>query len=253
MNFNDYAQDYASQIDRAVPWVGRKHDIFVAEKALQLKELAHRRLGNIGQLRVLDVGCGIGLMEGALSGQFGRLVGVDIANDALEQAKLAQTHAEFLHYDGDVLPFADEAFDIAFAVCVFHHVPMEQRLALVQEMSRVVSRDGLIVIFEHNPLNPVTRLIVSRCEFDRDAVLLGCGETGRLLVQAGLERLEKRHILYFPWRSRIWTFIEYFLSWLPLGAQYYVAAGKATHVTVPRPSPDEISTRHSGPSSARIC
>ena len=34
---------------------------------------------------------------------------------------------------------------------------------------------------KHNPLNPLTRLVVSRCEFDRDAVLLTAKAAKRLL------------------------------------------------------------------------
>ena len=39
-------------------------------------------------------------------------------------------------------------------------------------MRRVVRPGGLLCIIEHNPFNPLTRLAVVRCEFDRDAVLL---------------------------------------------------------------------------------
>jgi hypothetical protein len=31
---------------------------------------------------------------------------------------------------------------------------------------------------------------------------------------------------FFPWRNKIFTRIEHGLSWLPLGAQYYVIARK---------------------------
>jgi hypothetical protein len=93
-------------------------------------------------------------------------------------------------------------------------------------MARVVVPGGLVVIFEHNPWNPITRLIVSRCEFDRDAVLLTCRESTSLLSQAGLERLANRQILYFPWRGRFWKYAESLISWLPLGAQYYAAGCK---------------------------
>lgn len=226
MNFDNYVSDYSKHIERAIPCVATKHASFLAEKASQLIRLASNQFGDVSQLHVLDVGCGIGLMERALDGRFQRLVGVDLSADAVQEAQQTGLDAEFLHYPGDRLPFDDGEFDVVFACCVFHHVPQEERNALTKEMARVASPNGLVVILEHNPLNPLTRLVVSRCEFDQDAVLLGCGESTRLLQAAGLDRLTRRQILYFPWRNRFWVFLESLISWLPFGAQYYVAGTK---------------------------
>jgi hypothetical protein len=35
-----------------------------------------------------------------------------------------------------------------------------------------LKEDGHFIIFEHNPINPVTRHLVKNCPFDADAVLL---------------------------------------------------------------------------------
>lgn len=228
MDFNKFAKDYSYQIERAVPYAGASHRAFLAEKALQLKTLAQCHFGILEQLRVLDVGCGIGLMEQDLKGQFLRLVGVDVADQALEVARQTLPEIEFIRSGETTLPFDDCVFDIAFAVCVFHHVPPEHRQGLIREMARVTSKGGLVVIFEHNPLNPVTRLIVWRCELDRDARLIGCGETLRLLSNEGLDQITSKQILYFPWRGRFWISLESLIaSWCPLGTQYYVAGKKA--------------------------
>ncbi|MBS0204206.1 MAG: class I SAM-dependent methyltransferase [Planctomycetes bacterium] len=226
MNFDNHVDNYSSQIERAVPYVGSQHRAFVAEKGRQLKLLMKRQFGESEKCRVLDVGCGIGLMEQELQGDFDQLVGVDVASKALELARATVPNTDFVHYDGQRLPFADEDFDVAFAACVFHHVPPEHRQSLIQEMARVVARDGLVVIFEHNPLNPVTQWIVSRCEIDQDAILLGGRETVGLLSNAGLDQLTRKDILFFPWRGRFWTGAESLLSWIPMGTQYCVAGVK---------------------------
>ena len=36
----------------------------------------------------------------------------------------------------------------------------------------MLKNDGQLIIFEHNPLNPITRKIVKECEYDEDAILL---------------------------------------------------------------------------------
>ena len=243
MDFNDYTSTYVKEIKRSVPLVGTNHRVFLAEKASQLVRLASRHFEDGKRLRVLDVGCGIGLMEHELQGRFEHLIGVDIADEALELARETLPESEFIHYDGTVLPFDDEVFDVAFAVCVFHHVPIDQRQQLIDEMARVVSHGGLLVIFEHNPLNPMTQWIVSRCEIDQDAILLGRRETCRLLSSAGIDRLMQKQILYFPWRGPFWTWLESCISWIPLGAQYYVAGSKHSAGNVLRNPMKGLSSR----------
>src|SRR5207248_6423747 len=98
--------------------------------------------------------------------------------------------------------------------------------SFVEELARVTKRGGLVVVIEHNPLNPLTRLAVSRCDFDEGAVLLRARQTRRLLAEAGLTVAEARYIAFFPWRGRILRLAESRLGRLPLGAQYAVAGAK---------------------------
>src|SRR5207244_9153577 len=67
--------------------------------------------------------------------------------------------------------------------------------------------------------NPLTRLVVGRCEFDRDAVLLALTEARRRLSAAGFSNIRSRYILFFPWRGAVWRWLEARLAWLPLGGQ----------------------------------
>jgi hypothetical protein len=77
-------------------------------------------------------------------------------------------------------------------------------------------------VFEHNPWNPLTRVAVSRCEFDEDARLLTRRRTQRLLRESGLEIVESRYLLFFPF-ARGWTpAVEHALRGVPMGAQHYV-------------------------------
>jgi hypothetical protein len=68
--------------------------------------------------------------------------------------------------------------------------------------------------------------VVSRCEFDRDAVLVPPKTAKRLLRGAGLGSIDRRYILFFPWSSRGFRLIERSLGWLPLGAQYCIFGRK---------------------------
>jgi SAM-dependent methyltransferase len=226
MDFNPVTQGYSRRVSEAVAFSGREHDFFLEVKARHLIEIARRHFDRTSALAVLDVGCGIGLLERFLAPHFQKLCGVDIAAAAIHEAKRNLPDVQFLVYDGSALPFRDGGFEIAFAVCVLHHVPPAAWERFLAEMFRVVKPGGVVVLFEHNPLNPLTRLVVSRCELDRDAVLLRAKTAQRLLRGAGLKSIERRYILFFPWRTWALRLLERALAWLPLGAQYCILGKK---------------------------
>jgi SAM-dependent methyltransferase len=103
-----------------------------------------------------------------------------------------------------------------------HHVPPAQWPAFAAEMKRVVRPGGLAVVFEHNPFNPLTRRVVSNCEFDADAVLLRPKQTRALLADAGFRDLQSRSILSVPSFGKGTRAVDLALGRLPLGAQYFV-------------------------------
>lgn len=192
-------------------------------KAQHLLDVIARHLGADGRMRALDVGCGTGLLHRYLAGALD-LHGVDVAPEMVAVARETNPGVGYDVADGARLPYNDGVFDLAFCACVLHHVPPPKRVGFVREARRVVRPGGLVVVFEHNPLNPLTRLAVARCAFDEDAVLLTRGETLRTLETAGLQPEEDRYFLVFPWRHRVLGGIERGLARLPLGAQYYAAA-----------------------------
>jgi SAM-dependent methyltransferase len=226
VDFNEHADDYHKRIHEAQSFAGADHEFYVRAKTEALLRLAQVHFGETRSLKVLDVGCGIGIADGQLVGRFAELSGIDMAERAIEIARQNVPGAHFYHYDGQALPFPDGQFDIAFAICVMHHVPPTKWAAFTAEMARVVKPGGLVAIFEHNPNNPLTRLSVARCAFDCDAVLLRAGRTAGFLRHAGLADVRGRYILFFPWKSRIFAALENLLGWLPLGAQYYITGRK---------------------------
>ena len=54
---------------------------------------------------------------------------------------------ETARYDGKAIPFADGTFDAATLNNVVHHVPVDERVSLLQEVRRVV--DGPLYIKDH--------------------------------------------------------------------------------------------------------
>jgi SAM-dependent methyltransferase len=214
-------------MDRVVSFVGLDHDFFTAAKADELVSLAERHLGDLQPVNALDVGCGIGLTERFLHGRLERVTGVDVAPGVLEVARETNPWARYELYDGTRLPFDDESFGLAFAICVVQVVPKGRRAALITELTRVVRRDGLVVVFEHNPLNPLTQLVARRCTFGNNVEMLRIGTLRRLFEHSGLAVRDAGFMLVFPKRSSRLLALERHLCRVPLGAQYYVAGSPA--------------------------
>ena len=221
--FDRYSESYRDAVEDSIAFVDADLDFFTRAKAEALLELASSHLGDPGRLSMLDVGCGPGETDRFLEGGVGRLAGADIAPEMLERARGRNPSVDYRGFAaGEPIPFEDGEFDVCFAVCVLHHVPLAERGALLGEMRRVCRPGGLLVLFEHNPWNPLTRRAVHGCEFDRDAKLLSRREAARLLSAAGVEDRRGRYILFFTRESALLRGIERRLGWLPLGAQYAV-------------------------------
>jgi SAM-dependent methyltransferase len=222
--FDRYGETYEQAVDSAIAFAGQEHDFYLEAKARRLLELTRRHVGG-DRPSALDVGCGIGLVDRHLSSSL-ELHGVDVSPAMVERAQAANPEVSYRVYDGRRLPFADDELDVAFAICVLHHVDPPDRRPLLAEMARVTRPGGLTLVFEHNPLNPLTRRVVRNCAFDEGVELVGRRELERLHRAAGLRVLDLEYLLFFPWRARPFALAERALTRLPLGAQYVVAGRK---------------------------
>jgi SAM-dependent methyltransferase len=222
-DYDHYRDRYREELDRAVSFAGTSHDFFTRAKAEELLRLARVHLGDPARLDALDVGCGVGLTDRHLVGRFRSLTGTDVSRGVLETAAHENPGVRYELAERGRLPFPDNAFHVAFAVCVVQVVPTEERPRFVAELARVTRPDGLVVVFEHNPSNPLTRLVVRRCEFGGDARMLRMAEAERLLQENGVTPVDRGFLLLFPSRRKRVLAAERALRRLPLGAQYYVA------------------------------
>ncbi len=223
-SFNEYSNTYHQAINEAISFSGQAHDFFTRTKARWLRQL----ISDTGRsfAHVLDIGCGHGDVHSYLMDLPCTITGIDPAADVIEQARELRPTVNYETYDGLRLPFANSAFDLAFTICVMHHVPPSRWQSFAEEIFRVTSPGGWCAVFEHNPFNPLTQKIVRGCEIDKDAVLLTSGALRSLLTKAGFKNIQTRYILFTPWESELFKTFDQALGWLPLGAQYFVKAQK---------------------------
>lgn len=225
-SFDRYQDSYSNEVDRAIAFARTDSAFFAELKAADIVALARRRFADLEHARMLDFGCGTGTLDALIAPYVGTVAGVDVSSGLLDAAAKANPDLDYRHYDSNTLPYEDHTFDLAFASCVFHHIEPGERAAAAAELARVLRPGGVVAVYEHNPVNPLTRLAVSRCEFDEGVELLSPAETRGLLRQARLQSVESRYLAFFPWRGRAFRTIERGLGRLPLGAQYVVAAAK---------------------------
>jgi SAM-dependent methyltransferase len=220
--FDAFAAGYdAGMSDPVKRLVGESAEIFMAHKADWLV----RNGPAVG--RLLDFGCGTGTFLRALrrSGRPLELTGCDVAASMIDTARRewnAGPEPDLHVLEPGPLPFGDAAFDVVTVSAVLHHVERTARPAIVRELLRVVRPGGTIVVFEHNPWNPLTRWIVARAPIDANARLLSAAECTALLYDCGVTRSDTSYILFVPPRfRRLWP-MERVLASIPLGGQYVV-------------------------------
>lgn len=224
-SFDRFKDGYLEHLERGPYSVlgGESHEYYISVKVQEFMSLVRR--SGVSPGVVIDVGCGIGVAERLLSSHCTFLAGCDLSYEMLRQALIGRPmNCSFIQGTGLSLPFISKGADALFSFSLFHHVPKDSHLALVQEMKRVLKPGGLLAIFEHNPFNPLTRYVVKHSEVDRDAHLLTPAWLRECMTNAGLKPICKKYIIFFPRWFAFLKSLEDRLGWFPLGGEYLISA-----------------------------
>jgi ubiquinone/menaquinone biosynthesis C-methylase UbiE len=216
-NFDKYAGRYQQDLTASIPASLAEGDYFAKYKVRHVS----RRMLSQEVKNFLDFGCGIGYSLSAASHEFpnAELWGYDVSKECIALARERTGMARLTNKIEELPSFN---FEVVFIANVFHHVPVSERITVLKQCRNLLRKNGRIFLFEHNPLNPLTRCVFDRCPFDKGAVMLHKRDTLALARDAGLRTIRYDYTLFFP--RQLWFLrpFEPLLRWLPLGAQYCV-------------------------------
>jgi SAM-dependent methyltransferase len=226
--FDRFADAYDQQHRANIAVTGEDPAYFAEYKVRLLKQITDRDRLHVSQ--ICDFGAGIGNSIPFFRRYFpeATLTSSDVSERSLALAR--QRHpdgGETMLIENDRIPCESDRFDVVFSACVFHHIPHQEHVAWLRELHRITRPGGLIAVFEHNPLNPLTVHAVNTCPFDENAELILARRLSRSLQAAGWSSPQIQYSLFFPRALARLRPLEDMLGWLPLGAQYAALARKS--------------------------
>jgi len=152
--------------------------------------------------RILEVGCGPATFLTRLSGDNKLVIGVDFSEEMLRIAKKREGAGNLLLAEAHNLPLKDATQDFIFSVRTLQHVRNYKEA--IGEMSRLLSKDGVLAIDAVNILNPLGFVFgfLRNVLFSPFGALhfkaLSRRQIYRCLKDAGLELIEEKPVSFFP-------------------------------------------------------
>ena len=223
--FDQYAAAYENALSAAIAPSGESREYFAEGRVAWLKRC-------LNQIRystrsILDFGCGDGATTPLLLRELNaaEAVGADVSSKSLELARKRHATGKIQFVSLNELRGSGQ-MDLAYCNGVFHHIPPPQRAEALALVNGALRAGGIFSFWENNPWSLATRYVMSRCAFDRDAILLSPPEARKLLRDGGFEILRTDFRFIFPRALRALRKIEDLVSRVPFGTQYQVLCRK---------------------------
>lgn len=181
-------------------------------------------------VKFLDYGCGNGDFLSILRDRSvaWSMEGCDVSQGMLRAADVR--HPEFSprvplwNCGEENLPVS--SYDLITVVCVVHHIAPETLQDTMHQLWNALKPGGRLCVYEHNPWNPLTRLMIARNPIDQHAVLISQPELASHARAVGATQQRISNLLFFPPRFRFATRLEAVLDRIPIGGQYLMMLSK---------------------------
>jgi len=144
--YDKYAKDYHAKITDP-------KDIW--HKFIEKKVMLNLIKGFVKNKKVLDLGCGSGIVSKKIASFEGKVKGIDLSPELIKIAK--KENPKFDFYVGDVrkTPFKKNEFDVVYSSLVAHYI--KDLNQLFKEVKRILKKGGVYAFSIHHPLMEVSK------------------------------------------------------------------------------------------------
>lgn len=213
----------------------KDHKYFVEIKSKHLIRKIKEYYGNVVDLKCLDLGCGTAETIEHYNKEIKYTVGCDYSFGMLSFGlKKGLEKVFFINSLSEELPFKNASFNVVVLYGILHHIDsMEKISQMISEAYRVLHVNGMIGIYDFNPINPVSRYIVKTCEIDKAVKLDGhkslqypstfyAWETREILKKIGFRIWKNEYLIFFPRLFRLFSPLEKVFSQIQIGGMYAI-------------------------------
>ncbi len=188
---------------------------FLRGSLCHLLELDTEARKPLAGLRLLDIGCGGGLLSEPMARLGASVVGVDVSEKSIEAAKIHAreegVHIDYRVSDTDELLKSDERFDVILNMEVVEHVP--DPALLVHQCAQLLKPGGILFVATLNRTVKSFLLAIVGAEYVLGWLPKGTHQWNRflapreiqsMLTRAGMKTLIQTGITYAPLRG-VWS------------------------------------------------
>ena len=188
---------------------------FLRGSLCHLLELDTEARKPLAGLRLLDIGCGGGLLSEPMARLGASVVGVDVSEKSIEAAKIHAreegVHIDYRVSDTDELLKSDERFDVILNMEVVEHVPDPS--LLVHQCAQLLKPGGILFVATLNRTVKSFLLAIVGAEYVLGWLPKGTHQWNRflapreiqsMLTRAGMKTLIQTGITYAPLRG-VWS------------------------------------------------
>ena len=219
--FDYFSKDYNKLLKKSFPSALEEVNYFSSYKV----KLIYSLTKNKKNINILDFGCGTGTSLKIISKYFksSKIWGYDVSKKFIKKIQKQKNNFKLT---SNLKKIPAKKFDLIFVSMVFHHVDKKNHHKILSYCKKFLKKDGVLYIFEHNPINPVTNYVFKNNPIDKNAEMILPKKLINKSLEAKLRIVDLKYTLFFPKQLYFLRFLEKFLFWLPLGAHYLLTLRK---------------------------
>lgn len=155
-----------------------------------MKRMVWMQLGDIRGKRILDFGSGIGVTANYFA-EHNEVVAIEPDEESVKNRWRDNEYTQITGSTEELRKFEDESFDIIICHNVLEYVPDKEDI--INELARVLKKNGKISIVKHNRAGRVMQMVVLLNDFDHAHSLLD-GENGTTANYGAIKYYEDSEI-----------------------------------------------------------